>query len=65
MGWDHMVLEDSGKRFVFRDRTGHTHGGVDTLDDDEDHELVFQMRKKISRSESWIDSQGLTCVRIQ
>ncbi len=42
-----------------------THGGVETLDDDEDDEQVFEMRKKICRSESLVSLQGLTFDRIQ
>ena len=41
------------------------HGGVETLEDDEDDEQVFEMTKKISRSESWVSLQGLTFDRIE
>ena len=41
------------------------HGGVDPLDDDSDDEYVFEMRKKITRSERLISLQGLTFDRIQ
>ena len=41
------------------------HGGVDALHDDEDDEQVFEMRKKITRSERRISLQGLTFDRIQ
>ncbi len=41
------------------------HGGVETLEDDEDDEEVFEMRKKICRSESFLTVQGLTFDRIQ
>jgi hypothetical protein len=43
----------------------YTHGGVETLEDDEDDEKVFEMRKKICRSESLVTLQGLTFDRIQ
>ena len=41
------------------------HGGVEALEDDEDDESVFEMRKKICRSESLVNLQGLTFDRIQ
>jgi hypothetical protein len=44
------------------------HGGLEGLDDDEDDEndtKVFEMRDKISRSDSLISLQGLTFDKIQ
>ena len=32
----------------------YSHGGVETLEDDEDDESVFEMRKKICRSERFV-----------
>jgi hypothetical protein len=41
------------------------HGGVESLEDDEDDEYVLEMRKKICRSERWVSLQGLTFDRIE
>ncbi len=40
-------------------------GGLETFDDDEEDDQVFEMRKKIPRSERLITSQRLTFDRIQ
>jgi hypothetical protein len=45
--------------FKAADAYVRAHGGVDALDDDEDDEYVFEMRKKITRSERLISLQGL------
>ncbi len=45
-----------------------SHGGLETLDDDEDvedDEQVFERREKISRSEILISLPGLTFDRVQ
>jgi hypothetical protein len=51
--------------FKATDTYVRAHGGVETLEDDEDDEQVFEMRKKICRSAIFVTVQGLTFDRIQ
>ena len=51
--------------FKVADTYVRTRGGLEVLDDDEDDDQVFEMRKKICRSESLVTLQGLTFDRIQ
>ena len=51
--------------FKSADTYVRTRGGLETLDDDEDDDYVFEMRKKICRSERLITLKGLPFDRIQ